>query len=49
MIVVTLSADVASARLGAHQPAFAAINNVLLVAFTGSVAALWVQSWFAGP
>ena len=44
IISVALSADVASAWLGAHDPAFAAINNVLLVAFTGSVAALWVQS-----
>jgi hypothetical protein len=42
--VMVLAADVASAWLGPHGPVFAVINDVLLVAFTGTVAALWVQS-----
>jgi hypothetical protein len=43
IIGVALSADVLAVSLGSPEPAFAAINNVLFVAFTASVAALWVQ------
>jgi hypothetical protein len=43
-IVLALSADILFAVLDPHASAFAAINNVLLVAFTGSVAVLWAQS-----